>query len=952
MRDARRSPFTLLCAVGVAVGLLGCDREGLRPASGMLVVNGHSGAPGAEVALDFGEVFEGRDKSLSVTIRNGGRGALTIVGLEWTTPSAAFVSTELDGRTLAAGQSRSFEVRFKPPVTSADAPVESYEARLGIRASGTADGDITVVLAITGMGVHEGCALPERLDFGTVPVGQAHTLELRTRNQAGSARQPGPTALESSDFDHHAFSVDDDESPVGPGMERVIGVRFEPIEARPYLSSLKLASFDGCPQHQLELKGEGADKVVQASPVDFGFIPVGHHRSVALRIENVGLEPVRLSQLRFAGAGAAVFGDGGQPWPSTLDIPERSFVTLQVACAPDEAKRFDASLELRTDLEPQSTLSVPLQCHGGGPRIQIEPEELLDFGKVAYVAGATPPVYQLRWLSIRNQGTRYTGLPDERLFLGKDGAGPPYFFIEPLDANTHAGEFQASLVENYNPTIGLPANSPRVPSIEIRLTPRSIGLKEAFLVIYSNDFLRPEIRVRLRGEAAEYGPCNFSLSTSSLAFGRVPPGTSRELAFTVKNHGTDPLDVCLLSAPQLGPESDPAFSLVDGPIPSRDLAPGEELEVRVRVAPTPASAALVRPIAGSVSLQVSSPLSPHVQVPLTADVGKSCLTIAPTRVDFGALGPGCPNGRTEKLEIRNTCSDNLYVDGVTLASGSTDYSLQGVPPLGTGFLLRPHIDVFRFDVRFSPLQLGMRSGAVRIASRDAVTTSSELIQLEGIGDPLSKQTDGFKQGTGEVDILLLLGDDENGFQPAEYILVHEFDYASRMEVFVDHLRALGVDFHLGVIGSGPSQTGAWSYERGALLSIPTSPETVLTSTTPDLLPKVQAKLYPPYPNHRIFVPYFSGLWTSTLALSPQMLTGPNIGFLRPGAKLAILHANRDYRYLGHPRYARDPHDANGVSVRLPRDKGPFAPRGLHLWCLHHDSGGMWRPRPGLGRNFR
>jgi hypothetical protein len=69
-------------------------------------------------ALEFGEVYVGASKSLTLTLRNGGNAELTVESAEWApgTPAAPVVTADLSSleRRIAAGASISADITFSP----------------------------------------------------------------------------------------------------------------------------------------------------------------------------------------------------------------------------------------------------------------------------------------------------------------------------------------------------------------------------------------------------------------------------------------------------------------------------------------------------------------------------------------------------------------------------------------------------------------------------------------------------------------------------------------------------------------------------------------------------------------------------------------------------------------------------------------------------------------------
>ncbi|MFA7536841.1 MAG: S8 family serine peptidase [Desulfuromonadales bacterium] len=83
--------------------------------SGAPAISVHDSAPPAEdLRIDFGHVTPGQTASRTATVRNAGEGGLSIGNLGAIQPPFAMVADGCTGRTLAAGQSCTFSLRFAP----------------------------------------------------------------------------------------------------------------------------------------------------------------------------------------------------------------------------------------------------------------------------------------------------------------------------------------------------------------------------------------------------------------------------------------------------------------------------------------------------------------------------------------------------------------------------------------------------------------------------------------------------------------------------------------------------------------------------------------------------------------------------------------------------------------------------------------------------------------------
>ena len=225
---------------------------------------------------------------------------------------------------------------------------------------------------------------------------------------------------------------------------------------------------------------------------------------------------------------------------------------MPVICKPTQLNTRSGQLNFKTPIAEQASGTIQLTCFGGGPDIQVLPSPVLNFGKTAYFSNANPPYSVTRRLTVMNVGTMPpNGNPDGNLRLGQvSPAGAPgqipFISVKPLNATTAADEITVGIPPTYQPNVGLEARAGKnTADLQIKLTPKSVGRKEAELTIYSNDPDEPETKILITSDAVMMPPCNFSVSPAKVSFGLVTPGTFKEVPVTFTNNGTGAGDVCL-----------------------------------------------------------------------------------------------------------------------------------------------------------------------------------------------------------------------------------------------------------------------------------------------------------------------------------------------------------------------------------------------------------------------
>lgn len=117
-------------------------------------------------------------------------------------------------------------------------------------------------------------------------------------------------------------------------------------------------------------------------------------------------------------------------------------------------------------------------------------------------------------------------------------------------------------------------------ALTVRFSPTVVGGHTGRLTITSNDPNESRVVVELSGEGIPTAP-EIEVTPSTLDFGAVTPGRTKELTLAVRNVGTAVLQVTTLALESSGS----SFTLVSPATPF-DLAPSAERSVVVRFAPT------------------------------------------------------------------------------------------------------------------------------------------------------------------------------------------------------------------------------------------------------------------------------------------------------------------------------------------------------------------------------
>jgi hypothetical protein len=729
-----------------------------------------------------------------------------------------------------------------------------------------------------GGGATVDCSVPASLDWGIVATGSSTARTLVLNNPTSSPITATIGAITGPDAAAFTASGAAGAVVIPPSGTAATTFTFQPTVDQAWSASVTVQPAESCPVGSVALVGSSASTSVAFSPstLDLSCVPPGVERVQTITIANLGAVPVQLTNIA-AFAGSVPSPDFRVVAPgASLTVPANGTATIDVGFRPTLLGPRTGTLRATTNLPNQPALVIPLRGLGGGPVIEVTPSPLA-FGKLGLF---TPSVGVTRSLAIRNVGTRFTSpTPACNLHLGLGGVAP-YFTLTP-SGTTGASEFSASLGSGYDPAVGLEAG--REVLLNVTATPAFVGQKSAQLTVHSDDLASPTTQVPVTAEAIVAPPCDLAVNTTALDFGLVAPGTSRDLWVTVTNRGTNPSDLCFLSALELAPGSHAAFTLPGGPLAPLELQPGEARSFAVRVAPTGTVPATPTSIAGSFRFSVSSPTMPQQVVALSAQVGLPCLVVVPGAVNFGTVARTCSSA-TRTLTVFNTCAAPVTITSASTflaagepaggpncpgASACPEFSL--VSGLAPNTALNPTTFV-TVTTKYRPINLGADHGALRFAAQQAGVAVSVVTPLEGAGDTQGRNVDSVAlPATPKADVLLVV-DDSGTMTDKQQQLANNFTS------FIQYALSASVDFQLGITTTDMTATN----RRGRL--VPGNP-TIFRPNTPNLEQSF---------GYRVVNLGVGGsgveesLAPALAALTPPLLTAENAGLVRADATLGIV----------------------------------------------------------------
>ncbi|HKC23380.1 MAG TPA: choice-of-anchor D domain-containing protein, partial [Thermoanaerobaculia bacterium] len=245
-------------------------------------------------------------------------------------------------------------------------------------------------------------------------------------------------------------------------------------------------------------------------------------------------------------------------------------------------------------------------------------------------------------------------------------------------------------------TAFLADNAPGTSQAYVKVT-RTAGRNPFFAYVVINDGARPGER---SGDGA-FSPGSFvaapllAVSPASLDFGSVAAGATKDLTFSVRNAGGGTLTGTM----SIPPPS--AFSVVSGG--TIDLGGGQAQDVTVRFAPS---------VAGEAFSQLAVTTNGgSATVGLGGTGSAAGISVSPASLDFGSVAAGS----TKDLAVTISNGGNASLIVSSLSAGAPFSVVSPAAPFTvTAGAQQP------VTVRFAPAAPGSASGALVIASNDAL----------------------------------------------------------------------------------------------------------------------------------------------------------------------------------------------------------------------------------------
>jgi hypothetical protein len=283
-------------------------------------------------SASFGSINEGSSKTLSMTIWNDGRAALTIT--KQTVSGSAFSVSGLSvPKTIQPATSITVTLKFAPATSGA------FSGYLALTSNAS---NSPVSLAMTGTGLAPALrATPPSGSFGSVPLGTTNSQTVQLTNVGAVTVTISSISVAGKGFAVHGITT---PLVVAGGKTANATLTFDPTASGYVAGTVSIASNATNKTLTMTVSGTGvADtRTIAAAPtsVSFGSENLGQSNTLPVTLRNTGNSSVTLSGVTISGTGittSAVSGTKIAPGQTT---------TLNVTFAPKTAGTVSGSIKV------------------------------------------------------------------------------------------------------------------------------------------------------------------------------------------------------------------------------------------------------------------------------------------------------------------------------------------------------------------------------------------------------------------------------------------------------------------------------------------------------------------------------------------------------------------------------------------------------------------------------
>jgi hypothetical protein len=644
-------------------------------------------------ALNFENVAVNSDSIRTITISNSGTNQdlmvndLAIIG---TNPTQfSLVNPPALPLVLSPGASSSpIEVRFAPTSFG------QKFAFLRIISNDPDPGRDTLNVVLNGTGLAPDIdADPNPLQFGQLTVNTELTLTVNLTNTGNI--NLNISSLQITGANANQFSLV--SPPVPPviippnGNPVPVQVRFRPTSAGAKTAVVRIASNDPDENpFDVSLTGTGISPTISITPtsLNFGNVLVNTDSILTLSIFNIGQGNLFIDSFDIVSDPDTLFSLVNPPsLPATIP-PGGGPLTIEVKFSPEfEGNEVAFLLITHNDLT-QNPLSVPLSGKGVFAQITVSPDTL-SYGNVTV-----------------------TDFLDSIVQVSNSGEGP-LFIDDARIIGANANQFSLPTL----PPLPIKINPGAPPvTIQVRFAPDSIGFKQAFFVLISND-PDPPVSVALEGVGVKPDIVAFP---PEIDFGEVAVGDSGETTTTIKNAGN--VDLIVSDIAIAGTNSD-QFTFSEPPLPFTLRPAIDSVVISVQFAPT--SGGTKNAVLRFVN---NTPDKNPYDVPLAGTGTVPDIAANPNPLDIGDVLLG--EHAEGIVNILNEGRAPLIISDTALAGAHARlFSIISLPQFP---IIIPPDTAMMVTVRFQPDSLGLKTAKLQITSDDP-DENPFTIDLRGTG---------------------------------------------------------------------------------------------------------------------------------------------------------------------------------------------------------------------------
>lgn len=640
-------------------------------------------------------------------------------------------------------------------------------------------------------------AFPPAVDFGVVESGEAAVEDVRLSNQGTRAVELHAIRVQGEGNTDYALyppaSSLDLPRTIGPGEWMDVGVRYRPRDGDVDTGTAQVIGQDNELQTVIRLLGReaGPEMVVSPEAVDFGEVHLGEERQEDLHIGNAGQRPLTVDAVLLDQAFTGYVTLVDAPVAPRQLAPGEELV-VSVRFHPTGSFEVNASSIARVRVvgdDPGAPFAhVPVRGSVRLPKLTVKPNPL-DFGRIA------PEDRRRRSLHL----------------LNNDPASQPIEIVS-LEIDAPSGEVRWAEGAPSLPLLLAPKAHTSLPLEIVNLGGTPGQEITGVLRIDVADASEPRVSVDLHAERAEARYCALTLAPEQVEFGFVSTAYVSDMQVTLHNTGSWD---CVIEDREItrcdsagdagcdpGASPSPTLMFTQEAQPVSTLGAGEHALLPLRYAPANGAPMQGKSRAdhGLATVYATDPSLDDAALAIPAEVdlappnvrgttGESCLTVLPTRLDFGGVRLGCSSS-VRVVHAHNTCPEALRVLEVELEDCGQEFKLVNLPYLPVA--LTPENEMNIQVAVFEPDQVGPRRCSL-IVRTDEPATDTYVIPLAGSGIFSVKHEDQFTQSTGTpVDILFVV-DDSGSMGDNQTNLAENFDALTSLA------EAWSSDFHLGVI---------------------------------------------------------------------------------------------------------------------------------------------------------